>query len=90
MELHSAGHAYVSACSCTAYVVLIGITFIGSTGIGAYFAYCLWCLKKHITFVKFGTRTQCALKQQFNELLNGKSQTNRDQNSNLLFLQRHN
>ena len=31
-----------------------------------------------------------AFKQQFNELINGKSQTNRDQKSNLLFLQRHN
>ena len=30
-----------------------------------------------------------ALKQQFNELINGKSQTNRDQKSNLLFLQLH-
>ena len=30
------------------------------------------------------------LKQQFNELINGKSQTNRDQKSNLIFLQRHN
>ena len=30
-----------------------------------------------------------ALKQQFNEFINGKSQTNRDQKSNLLFLQRH-
>ena len=29
-------------------------------------------------------------KQQFNELINGKSQTNRDQKSNLLFLQRQN
>ena len=29
------------------------------------------------------------LKQQFNELINGRSQTNRDQKSNLLFLQRH-
>ena len=28
-----------------------------------------------------------ALKQQFNELINGKSQTNRNQISNLLFLQ---
>ena len=27
--------------------------------------------------------------KQFNELINGKSQTNRDQKSNLLFLQRH-
>ena len=31
-----------------------------------------------------------ALKQQFNELINGKSQTNRDQKLDLLFLQRHN
>ena len=29
------------------------------------------------------------LKQQFNELINGKSETNRDQKLNLLFLQRH-
>ena len=29
------------------------------------------------------------LKQQFNELMNGKSLVNRDQKSNLLFLQRH-
>ena len=31
-----------------------------------------------------------ALKQQYNELINGESQTNRDQKSNLLFLQWHN
>ena len=31
-----------------------------------------------------------ALKQKFNELINGKSQTNRDRKSNLLFLQRRN
>ena len=31
-----------------------------------------------------------ALKQQFNELINGKNKKNRDQKSNLLFLQRHN
>ena len=31
-----------------------------------------------------------ALKQQFYQLINGKSQTNRDQKSDLLFLQRHN
>ena len=29
------------------------------------------------------------LKQRFNKLINGKSQTNRDQKWNLLFLQRH-
>ena len=31
-----------------------------------------------------------ARRQQFNELINGKCQTNTDQKSNLLFLQRHN
>ena len=30
-----------------------------------------------------------ALKEWFNKLIKGKSQTNRDQKSNLLFLQRH-
>ena len=30
------------------------------------------------------------LKQQFNELINCKNQTNRDQKSNLIFLQQHN
>ena len=49
-----------------------------SIGIGAYFTYSRWHLLSGI-----------ALKQQFNELINGKSQTNRDQKSNLLFLQRH-
>ena len=29
------------------------------------------------------------LKQRFNKLINGKSQTNRDQKSNLLLVQRH-
>ena len=29
------------------------------------------------------------LKQRFNKLINGKIQTNRDQKSNLLFVQRH-
>ena len=29
------------------------------------------------------------LKQRFNKLINGKSQTNRDEKSNLLFVQRH-
>ena len=35
-------------------------------------------------------RLALVLKQQFNELVNEKSQTNRDRKSNLLFLQRHN
>ena len=31
-----------------------------------------------------------ALKQQFNKFINGKNKKNRDQKSNLLFLQQHN
>ena len=38
----------------------------------------------------FVLRLVPTLTQQFNKLINGKSQTNRDQKSNLLFLQRHN
>ena len=38
----------------------------------------------------FVLRLVPTLEQQFNELINGKSQTNRDQKSNLLFLQQHN
>ena len=42
-------------------------------------------LKKDVICVKFCICT----KQEFNELMNGKSQANRDQKSNLLFLQQH-
>ena len=34
-------------------------------------------------------RLVLVLKQRFNKLINGRSQTNRDQKLNLLFLQRH-
>ena len=34
--------------------------------------------------------SRAAVKQQFNELITGKSQTNRDQKSNLIILQWHN
>ena len=34
-------------------------------------------------------RLVLVLKQRFNQLINGRSQTNRDQKLNLLFLQRH-
>ena len=44
-------------------------------------------LKKNVTCVEFGTRTQT--KMQWNELINGRSQTNWNQKSNLLLLQRH-
>ena len=54
--------------------------------------------KVAIFFVLIGTSKKMLLvlslvpvfKQQFNELINKKSQTNRDQKCNLLFLQWHN
>ena len=52
----------------------------------SYFLYFHWYLKKDAIRIKFGTRTQI----QFNGLMNGKSQTNRDQKLSFLFLQRHN
>ena len=45
-------------CSCTIYVALIVMIFTISIGIGAYFAYSRWHLKKDVTRVKFGTRTE--------------------------------
>ena len=44
-------------------------------------------LKKKTLFV---LSLLLVLKQQFNKLINGKSQTNTDQKPELLFLQRHN
>ena len=57
--------------SCTLYIVLCSIIFIVNVGIGTYFIYFHWYLKKDVICIKFGTRTQ----------------TNRDQKSKLLFLQ---
>ena len=45
--------------SCTVYIVLFWIFFtINVGGIGAYFAYFHWYLKKDVTRVEFDTRTQ--------------------------------
>ena len=76
--------------SCTLYIVLFSILFTINVGIGTYFVYFNWYLKKMLFLLSLVP----VLKQQFNkcnsiELINGKSQTNRDQKSNLLFLQRH-
>ena len=70
--------------SCTLYIVLFSIFFTINVGIGSYFLCFYWYLKK----MSFVLSLVPALKQQFNELINGKSQTNKDQKSNLLFLQR--
>ena len=60
--------------------------FTTNIGIGSYFLYFHWFLKKML----FVLNLVPALKQQFNELITVKSQTNTNQKSNLLFLQRHN
>ena len=44
--------------SCTPYIVLFSVTFTINVEIGTYFAYSQWYLKKDVTRIKFGTRTQ--------------------------------
>ena len=61
------------------------IVFTINIGIGSYFLCFYWYLKKMLFVLSLVT----TLKQQFNELINRKSQTNRDQKSNLFFLQGH-
>ena len=72
--------------SCTLYIVLFSIILTISIGVGSYFLHLHWYLKKML----FMLRLVPTIKQQLNELINGKSQTNRDQKSNFLFLQWHN
>ena len=57
-ELHSDGHENVRVCSYTICVVLAVIALAISIAISAYFAYFRWHLKKDVTRIKFGTRTQ--------------------------------
>ena len=57
-EITLARHESVCVCSYPIYVILVVITLAISIGIGAYFACSHWYLKRHITRVKFGTRTQ--------------------------------
>ena len=45
-------------CSYTICVVLAVIALAISIGIGAYLIYSRWYLKKDVTQIKFGTRTQ--------------------------------
>ena len=73
VELHSAKNENNHKCSSsTLYIELFSIIFTINVGIRSYFLYFNWCLK-------------LVLKQQFNEPINGKSQTNRNQKSNLFF-----
>ena len=48
-------------CSYSVCVVLAVIVLTISIGIGSYFLYFHWYLKKYVTHVKFGTRTQTAI-----------------------------
>ena len=47
--------------SCTLYIMLFSVTFTTNVGIGSYFLYLHWYLKKDITCLKFGTRTQITI-----------------------------
>ena len=57
-KLHSAGHKNVCVCSYTICVILAVIALAISIGIGAYFTYSRWYLKKDVTRNKFGTGSQ--------------------------------
>ena len=47
--------------SCTLNIVLFSILFTINVGIGAYFVYFHWYLKKNVTRVEFDTRTQTTM-----------------------------
>ena len=52
-------HSNECACSYTIYLVMVVIIILTiSIGIGPYFVYFCWYSKRHVTRVKFGTRTQ--------------------------------
>ena len=76
------------------YLICVDLAVIAlaiSIGIGTYSDYSRWNLKKMLLVLGLvPVLNGIAFKQQFNELISGKSQTNRDQKSDLLFLQRHN
>ena len=51
-----------SKCSSfTLYIVLFSILFPVNVGIGTYFAYFHWYLKKDVPHAEFGTRTQTTI-----------------------------
>ena len=71
--------------SCTLFIVLFSIFFTINVGIDNCLVCFCWSLKKMLFVLSLAP----PLKQEFNERINGKSQINRDQKSNLLFLQWH-
>ena len=83
-------HGNECVCSYTICVILAAIAVTISIEIGACFACSRWYSKKILLSIKNCVlKKVLIIKQQFIGLMNGKSQTNRDQKSNLLFLQRH-
>ena len=47
--------------SCTLHIVLFSIIFTINVGIVSYFLHFCWSLKKDVTSVTFGTRTQTTI-----------------------------
>ena len=47
--------------SCTLYIALFSTIFTANIGIGIYFIYFYWYLKKDIICVKLGTHTQTTI-----------------------------
>ena len=68
--------------SCTVYIVLVIVVFTICAGIILFITISLW-LKMFLALSLLP-----ALKQQFNKLIKGRSQTNEQWKSNVLFLQR--
>ena len=58
VEITEITHAENKCSSCTLYIVLFSMIFIINVGIGTYFVYSRWCLKKDIPHVKFNTDIQ--------------------------------
>ena len=86
VKITSTGNENKRKCSsCTLYIVLFLVIFLINIGIGTNSIYFYWYLKKMLLVLSLVP----VLKQRFNKLINGRSQTNRDKKSNLLFLQQH-
>ena len=62
LKQHQNENEYKHKCSSSMlYIVLFSIFFTINTGIGSYFLYFHWYLKKDAICVKFGTRTQTTI-----------------------------
>ena len=86
VKITSTGNENKRKCSsCTLYIVLFLVIFLINIGIGTTSIYFYWYLKKMLLVLSLVP----VLKQRLNKLINGRSQTNRDKKSNLLFLQWH-